>query len=243
MLYNHAMMQKRDRHSSKAPRGSRRKGQSKATQTAPANKGRRYPAEVLTPGEVHQLMLAPSGRAPTGIRNRALIVCLYRSGLRISEALALMPKDIDRDACSIRVLHGKGDKARTVGMDPEAFAVVERWLDVRTSRGINGHAPVFCTLKGGKLDASYVRALLPRLAKRVGIEKRVHAHGLRHTFASELREERLDIGVISKQLGHSSSATTARYLDHVNPKVVLDAMRQRTGWLDGEIKTVTFDGR
>ncbi|MDQ3091787.1 MAG: tyrosine-type recombinase/integrase, partial [Actinomycetota bacterium] len=54
----------------------------------PSNKGRRFPAELLSPEEVRALLRACSARAPTGIRNRALIAVLYRGGLRISEALA-----------------------------------------------------------------------------------------------------------------------------------------------------------
>ena len=57
----------------------------------PANRGRRYPAEFLTADEVRALLRACSSRAPTGIRNRALIACLYRGGLRLAEALALSP--------------------------------------------------------------------------------------------------------------------------------------------------------
>lgn len=193
----------------------------------PANKGKRYPAEVLTPDEMQRLLKAPSNRAPSGIRNKALLIVLYRAGLRISEALALRPKDLNRDAGTIRVLHGKGNKSRTVGMDSEAFGLLERWLDVRASRGINGRAPVFCTLSGKPLDTSYVRVLLPRLAKKAGIDKRVHAHGLRHTLAAELRAEGVDIGIISKQLGHTSIATTARYLDHVAPARVIEIMSSR----------------
>ncbi len=153
------------------------------------NKGKSFPGEILAPDEVRSLIQAASSRAPTGIRNRALIVMLYRGGLRISEALDLRLKDIDRQAGTVRILHGKGDRARTVGLDPEAFAVVERWIDARSSRRINGRAPLFCTLQGKPLDTAYVRALLPRLAKRAGIEKRVHAHGLRHTHAAELARE------------------------------------------------------
>lgn len=194
----------------------------------PANKGKKYPAQVLTTNEIRLLMRVPSTRAPTGVRNRALIAVLYRAGLRITEALALKTADIDRDACSIRVLHGKGDKARTVGMDPEGFAVLERWLDRRAGLGFNGKHPIFCTLQGEPVKSAYVRALLPRLAAKAGIEKRVHAHGLRHTMAAELRAEGHDIGVISKQLGHTSIATTARYLDHVAPTAVLETMRGRT---------------
>jgi len=69
--------------------------------------------------------------------------------------------------------------------------------------------------------------MLPRFARRAGIEKRVHAHGLRHTHAAELRAEGMDIGLISKQLGHSSIATTARYLDHIAPWAVVEAVGMR----------------
>ncbi len=192
-----------------------------------SNKGKRLPPEPLTPEEVTRLLRAPSTRAPTGVRNRALLVVLYRAGLRISEALALRPKDLDRARGTLRVLHGKGDKSRTVGMDPDAFAALERWLDRRAFLGVKGSAPIFCTLAGEQVSTAYVRAMLPRLRKRAGIEKRVHAHGLRHTLASELRAEGVDIGSISKQLGHSSISTTARYLDHVAPQAVIDVMRAR----------------
>ena len=155
----------------------------------PANKGRKLPPEPLTDDDVKRLIGVCSRRAPTGIRNRALIVALYRGGLRIAEAMALRPKDLDAQAGTVRILEGKGRKARTVGLDPGAFAQIELWLRVRAGRGINGHAAVFCTLEGRPLATAYVRALLPRLAKKAGIEKRVHPHGLRHTFASQLRSE------------------------------------------------------
>lgn len=189
-------------------------------------KGSRFPAEVLSRDEIHRLIKACSPRAPTGIRNRALVGLLYRSGLRISEALALQTKDIDPRQGTLRVLHGKGNKARTVGMDPEAFALIDVWMKTRKELGV-GHGALFCTLKGGPVGTAYVRHLLPRLARRAGIHKRVHAHGFRHALASELRAEGVEIGTISKALGHSSIATTARYLDHVAPQAVVDAMRGR----------------
>jgi integrase len=66
-----------------------------------------------------------------------------------------------------------------------------------------------------------------RLAARAGIDKRVHAHGLRHTHAAQLRAEGVDIAIISRQLGHASITTTARYLDHIAPTAVIEAMRHR----------------
>ncbi|MGH9023642.1 MAG: tyrosine-type recombinase/integrase [Acidimicrobiia bacterium] len=151
-----------------------------------SGKGRKLPAEVLTRDEARALIAACSATAPTGIRNRALLVVLYRGGLRLDEALSLFPKYLDPARGTVRVLHGKGDKARTVVLDPLALAVVERWATERRRLGITSRRRLFCTLAGGPLDPSYLRQLLPRLARRAGIDKRVHAHGLRHTHAAEL---------------------------------------------------------
>ncbi len=198
----------------------------------PANAGQTYPVEVLTPREISALLAACSSRSATGIRNRALIVVLYRGGLRVSEALALEPRDVDEDAGSMNVRHGKGDKRRAVGMDPQAFAVLERWLELRRRRGL-ARAPIFCKLDGaGAVDSSYVRRLLPRLGEKAGIQKRVHAHGLRHTHAYELADEGMPAHRIQAQLGHGSLATTDRYLRHVAPHELLDAMRSRV-WEPG----------
>jgi site-specific recombinase XerD len=188
----------------------------------------RRPPEPLTREEVERLLAVCSRRAPTGVRNRALIALLYRTGLRISEALALRPVDVDAGEGTVHVLHGKGDRSRVVGIDSGALALLERWLDVRCSRGIARTAPVFCTLGGQPLATKYVRAFLPRLARRAGIEKRVHAHGLRHTHAVELVREGVPLPLISRQLGHSSSAVTARYIDHVAPLEVIETIRSRT---------------
>ncbi len=193
----------------------------------PANKGLKLPAEPLTPDEVKALIRCCSTRATTGVRNRALIVVLYRAGLRVSEALAILPKDLDGQAGTIRVLHGKGDKSRVVGLDAGAWAVLQLWLDRRAVLGITGRAPVFSTLKGKRMKSAYVRTLLPRLARRAGIDKRVHAHGLRHTHAFELSSEGTPLNVIAAQLGHSSISTTDRYIRHLRPAAVIEAMRGR----------------
>jgi integrase len=72
-----------------------------------------------------------------------------------------------------------------------------------------------------------VRRWLPAHGRRTGIAKRVHAHGLRHTHAAQLREEGVDIGIISKQLGHASISTTAHCLDHIAPWAVIDQIAGR----------------
>ena len=97
----------------------------------PWNKGRTLPPEPLSADEAERLIRAASARCPTGQRNRAMLVCMYRGGLRCQEVLDLMPKDIDTTAGTIRVLRGKGNKTRLVGIDNGAMAIIQRWLDTR----------------------------------------------------------------------------------------------------------------
>ena len=191
------------------------------------------PVEIYTRQEVNALLKAASSRSLTGLRTRALIVLAYRSGLRCAEALALREQDINFDAGTIRVLRGKGAKARTVGIDPQAAAVVSSWITAKRAAGLRSRT-LFCTLDGKPMDtpngARYVRRLMPALAARAGIVKRVHYHGLRHTFASELAEEGVPVHVIQAQLGHSSLATTDVYIRHLNPQQVISAIRNRGDW-------------
>jgi len=197
-------------------------------EVSPPASSRWRPPEVLSEPEVIALIRACSTRAPTGVRNRAMIAVLWRSGLRISEALALELRDVDLQAGTLRVRHGKGDRSRTVGVDEQTAAMLARWLDRRRRLGPGARAPIFCTLAGGRVDPSYVRHLLPRLARKAGIGRRVHAHGLRHTYASELARERAPINVIRDALGHSTLAVTDRYLRDVAPMHVIDTMRARS---------------
>lgn len=192
------------------------------------NRGAKFPPEPLTKEEVHKLMSVCSRRAPTGIRDRALIVLLWRGQLRISEALALKVADFDPAACTLRVLRGKGKKSRVVVIDQQAADVLTAWLETRKKLGLNGHRPIFCTLKGKPVSTAQVREMLPRRARKAGIEKRVHPHGLRHTGASELAAEGVTLVDIQQQLGHSSAATTNTYLHQLNPVARAERLRART---------------
>jgi integrase len=196
----------------------------------PANKGRKFPPEPLTPREVFAL-LAQCGKGSCGKRDRAMIVLMWRAGLRVGEVLALLPKDIDLELGRVVVLHGKGDRNRTVGLDPMACSIIADWMRERRRLGVNGTHPVFCVVSkpttGRAMHSSYARNKLKELGARAGIEKRVHPHGLRHTHAFELWGEKTDLRIVRRQLGHSNLAITGRYVEHLNPFDVVDAIRAR----------------
>jgi site-specific recombinase XerD len=198
----------------------------------PANKGMELPPEPLTPDEVRAMLRAVSKRGTFGPRNAAIIIVLWRAGLRVAEAVDLEHRDIDLKNGVITVRKGKGNKRRVVGIDPRAVAVIARWLEVRdVELGLPRRGKVFCTIslpmRGGPLSTNNVREMLKTLAKRAGIDKRVHPHGLRHTHAFELSQEGVPLTIIQKQLGHNDLATTARYIDHLMPEQVVAAMQAR----------------
>jgi integrase/recombinase XerC len=210
----------------------------------PANKGRKLPPELLMPEDVRALLGACSTTAPTGIRNRALVVTLYRAGLRLDEALALVPADVDVAAGVIHIgrrTRGLGgvpptmaagaakDSAhvREAGIDAGAMGFVRKWLRTRAALGVGSEAPLFCTLAGGPVHPAYVRQLLPRLAEKAGIDKRVHAQGLRFTHAAELAAEGMPAELIQAQLGHESLASTDRYLRRMSAADRIDALQRR----------------
>jgi len=194
------------------------------------NKGRKFPPEPLTPREVLALIDA-CAKGSAGTRNRALIALLWRTGLRVSEALALYPKDVDLARGAVIVLHGKGDKSRVVGIDAAAAALLQPWIETRKRLGLTHREPLFCVISqpsvGKPMYAAYVRNLLKELAVKAGIERRVHPHGLRHTHAFELAGERVDLRVIQAQLGHTDLSTTARYIEHLNPAERIEVIRAR----------------
>jgi site-specific recombinase XerD len=199
---------------------------------------RRLDADLLTPQEIEALMTTLSNRAPTGIRNRALIAVGWRCGLRLGEILALKPKDVDLENGRLVVQHGKGDKRRVVGLDPGTAALIERWLEARTKSGIANSAPIFCTLAGNTIDQSYVRHMLPRIARRAGVEKRVHSHGMRHAFAVDVEREGAPLSTIRDLLGHSSASVTDRYLRRVGASDAVEFVKSRE-WPAGAASVIS----
>lgn len=185
-------------------------------------------ADLPTRDEIQRLIAACSRRAPTGKRNAAMIAVAWRCGLRASELTALQVKDVDLDEGRLTVQSGKGGKRRVVGLDSGTAAMIERWLVARRKLRVSRNAPLFCTLRGGAIDTSYLRHLVKRLSRRAGIERRVHPHALRHRFAVDLIQDGADLLVVQRALGHASAATTSTYLSRIGADDSISFVRGRS---------------
>jgi integrase/recombinase XerD len=189
--------------------------------------GSRLDADLLTPGEIERLMRQCSRRAPTGVRNRALIALCWRCGLRIGEALALAVKGFDPDSGTLVAQRGKGAKRRVVGVDSGTVAVVGWWLELRGKRRSPGGGPLFCTLAGKPMDQS----LHPASASSARTQRWHRAARARARASSRVRRRPRPIGgaayVVRDALGHASIATTQVYLSRVGAHEAVDAMRNR----------------
>jgi site-specific recombinase XerD len=190
----------------------------------PPNKGKKYPPEPLTQDEVQAMLDACSRVAPTGIRNRAMLTLLARSGLRVSELLALKPADVNLAKRELRLLDTKSGTWQVRGYHPSADDALARWMDVRASLPVRRNSRLFTTLTGEPVSDDYMRGMMRRVAAKAGIAKRVHPHALRHSFAVDLESAGTPVTVISKLLGHSSVAVTARYLDHLTNSQAVSAL-------------------
>jgi integrase len=191
------------------------------------NKGRTYPPDP-PPVEEIVALLRGCPDTPFGRRLRALIVVLWRSGLRISEAVALLENDLNPTRGSITVRSGKGGKRRVVGMDPWGWQLLEPWLRERQAYPIGA---VFCVLDGptaGRpVRPAQIRYELRRLRERTGIRRRIAPHQFRHGMAVDWVRERQPIHLLQRQLGHTNLAITTTYLMAVSVDEVLEVSHQR----------------
>jgi integrase/recombinase XerD len=192
-------------------------------------KGRKFHTEIYTKDEV-MILADQCNKGVSGLRNKVLIVVLYRCGLRVSEVLSIKPSDYNQTEGSLRVI-GKGNKMRMVGLDSQTRMNLDLWMLRRKELGINGSSPIFCGISkqnlGQPIQTVYIRNLLKKLGTKAGIEKRMNPHNFRHTFAHDLLNEGIGLQHIQISLGHSAIATTSKYLQRFNPRETIETIKER----------------
>ena len=194
----------------------------------------------LSPEEVDRLIAGPcalpeplrrTSRAARDherheLRNRAIVELLYASGLRISELATLSLADLHLDERHVRVT-GKGDKTRFVPVGAPACAALQAYLAIRETqyRPAPSDRSVFLSNRGGRLSRMMLWNIVRRRAQESGIDKPVHPHMLRHSFASHLLARGAPIRVIQEMLGHADIGTTQVYT-HVDTSRLTEIHRQ-----------------
>jgi site-specific recombinase XerD len=142
------------------------------------------------------------------MKHRAVLMTCYGAGLRISEAVSLKPSNIDSQRMVIRVEQGKGAKDRYVTLSPRLLAMLREYWRRQRPQG----PWLFPALKTHRhISTATIQQVCREAAHLAGIDKRVTAHTLRHSFATHLLENGEDIRVIQVLLGHRCIQTTARY--------------------------------
>jgi tyrosine recombinase XerC len=166
----------------------------------------------LTLDEVERLLNAPDLSTPQGQRDRALLELLYASGLRVSELVSLDLNQINLDTSEIRVW-GKGSKERVVLMGKPATEALRNYLEQSRPKllGKKKTNAIFLNRYGQRLPERSVQRILADYAAKAGIEKRVHPHILRHTFATHLLDGGADLRVVQELLGHARLSSTQIY--------------------------------
>lgn len=147
-------------------------------------------------------------------KHRAIFSLLYGCGLRVSEVINLKLKDIDRSRMIINIKDAKGGKDRQVMLSTELLLLLEEYYRLFKPKEylFNGH---LCDTYS---DRS-INEFLKTYSRKAGVKKRVHAHKLRHCFATHLLEAGTEMTLIQKLLGHKNIKTTQIY-SHVSTKLI-----------------------
>lgn len=167
---------------------------------------------VLTIEEVSNLIDSVSVEDLGGMRDRAIIECLYSTGLRVSELVSLDCGSIPSRGVSFKVI-GKGEKERVVFLGDHAKNAVSSFIEQRRREGFetSPSSPLFINRKGGRLTSRSIQRMLNKRARDAGIHVKLTPHALRHSFATHLLLGGADLRVVQELLGHASLSTVQVY--------------------------------
>ncbi len=174
--------------------------------------------EVLEYGDLERLLAAPKGTDLRSLRDKAILETFFSTGLRLAELCSLSRYlDLKRWEVTVR---GKGDKLRIVFIADSTKRAIQNYLTKRT----DAEEKLFVSLdkKGkaiGPISPRSVQRLVVTRAKQAGIAKKIHAHQLRHSFATDLLLNGADLRSVQELLGHANIATTQVYTHLTNKEL------------------------
>ncbi|HAW80896.1 MAG TPA: site-specific tyrosine recombinase XerD [Balneola sp.] len=172
--------------------------------------------EVLDVAEIEALLSSPNTEKPAGIRDKAILECLYGTGMRVSELTGLEMDRLFFEIGFIRVI-GKGNKERLVPVGEAAQEAIEHYVEhirplfFKPKKADKAKNKVFLNQRGGALTRMSVWNIVQKAANTAEIKKPVYPHIFRHSFATHLLEGGADLRAVQEMLGHSSIITTETY--------------------------------
>ena len=171
---------------------------------------------ILSEKEVRTILQNLEGNDPLTVRNRAIIELLYGCGIRTTELCQLKVQDVDLRQQTVTIFKGKGGKSRIVPMGQYAAHYLERYLEKARKYMLKGKRTdpgyLFLSQRGNPFDKTTINSSVMRsVGKLLGEKKYLSAYTWRHSVATHLLANQVDVTYIARLLGHSSLKTTQRY--------------------------------
>jgi integrase/recombinase XerD len=168
--------------------------------------------DTVSPEEMNLILSQPGDQTPAALRDTAMLELLYATGLRVSELISLTMNSINWQVGFLIVM-GKGSKERVVPIGKTAYDCVRRYVDEARPRLLKAKTTevLFLNRFGGALSRQGLWKIIVHYAQKAGLQKNVHPHTFRHSFASHLLEGGADLRAVQVMLGHADISTTQIY--------------------------------
>lgn len=168
--------------------------------------------DTVSREEMNRILSGPDNSTPSGLRDRAMLELLYATGLRVSELINLSMNSINWQVGFLAVM-GKGGKERVVPVGRTAYDAVRRYVDEARPKFVRSKTTevLFLNRFGRAFTRQGLWKIIVGYAQKAGLQKNVHPHTFRHSFASHLLEGGADLRAVQVMLGHSDISTTQIY--------------------------------
>jgi len=175
--------------------------------------------------EIERLLDAPNTETNAGARDSAILEVMYSTGMRVGELASLDVGQIDFNSACV-IVEGKGRKERMLPIGSQALAAIRRYLDFPSVLKKHGKtSPLFLNRFGGRLTERSIGRMLDKYINKVGLDRTISPHTLRHSFATHLLDRGADLRSVQELLGHASLTTTQVYT-HITPERLKRAYEQ-----------------
>ncbi len=177
----------------------------------------RLTRNILSEKEVFELLDSTKLRDPIGVRNRAILEMFYACGLRTSELCNLKVHDVDLKEQTVTIVKGKGNKSRLLPIGQYASFYIQQYLEKARKYMLKGKTDdpgyLFLSQRGNPFNKSTINKCVMRsVAHHAKLDKAISCYTLRHSIATQLLRNKVDIMYIAQLLGHASLRTTQKYL-------------------------------